>query len=743
MTEPTVALAGPTPRRRRLLVVEWLVFVLAYAQIASVGATFALATISNIFSMAFGTLLVIRRPENRIGTVMTVTAWGWVTVSSADVAAERLVESGSTAAAGWVALVAMLATVPLLWLTNAVLWLIFPDGWPATAGAARLLTWSGWYLVVPLSIGVLATPQVLGPGAPTVDHPFLDSSTSDTFGQIWILTAAATFLVGLVAVGLLFARVRRVGPVERRQIIVVATGVLVYFALIVFNAFVHPLGSADERAFLLLDGLAGAVLVVAFGIAIVRYRLFEIGRIVRRSVVFGGLAALIAAIYVAIVVGVGAYYGDDADLVLSIVATVAVALAFQPARRALEGWASRLVYGTRAAPQEVLSRFARHSFELSDEELLARLPELVAQGTSARRATVWVRTDEGFRAISTWPDVEQEPMPESIDADGATFEVPGADRSVPVFQDGELLGGVSVDKQPGEPISPAESALLDDLAGALGVAMRNARLADDMRQQLATLEASRERLLTAGDDARRSLEWSLDSGPQQWLAALKVKLEPVRVQAERLGADRVANLLAALEPETELAIQSIRRFAAGVYPPELESHGLAPAIRSCADTMPYELTVRVDTDTAGRFDRDVESAVYFTVLEALQNVAKHADATHVAVDIASTPQELTFEVRDDGVGFDIEDDRSESGMGLAGMSDRLDIVGGRLAMASSPGFGTTVSGHVPLDHPVDASTDDVTTDDVTTHDVTTDDDLARSIPARVASADARLDVPTA
>lgn len=733
MTAITTAPTTLTRRRRLLLVVEWLVFAVAYAQVVSAGASFALFAVGNVVFLAFGTLVVVRLPRNPIGTMMTVTGWGWMVAISVDVGAERLADSGSATLAGWIALVTMVATVPLLWFNAVAIWLLFPDGRPPTYLAGRILRWSAWFLVLPVVIGVFATPRVLGPGVEPAPHPFVDPSVAEAAEFAWFLCTLVVFVVGFVAIALLLGRLRGAEPIERRQILVVVIGVVVYFVVLIVSGVVQPMDGDDDRSHLVADAVANGVLATALAVAIARYRLFEVGRIVRRSVVFGGLAAMIAAIYVAVVVGVGAYYGDDADLVLSIVATVAVALVFQPARRGLEGWANRLVYGPRAEPQEVLSRFARRSMELSDEELLARLPELVAQGTSARRATVWVRTDEGFRAISTWPDGGHGPIWETPDADRATFEVPGADRSVPVFQDGELLGGVSVDKEPGEPISPAESALLDDLAGALGVAMRNARLADDLRVELAALEASRERLLTAGDDARRSLEWSLDSGPQQRLVALKVKLGPVRVQAERLGAERVAKLLAALEPETEMAIQSIRRFAAGVYPPELESDGLATAIRACADTMPYELTVRVDTDAACRFDRDIESAVYFTVLESLQNAAKHADATHVAVEIASTPDELTFEVRDDGVGFDIAADRSASGAGLVGMTDRLDIIGGRLTMASTPGVGTTVSGHVPLVRPVDASNDALTTDD----------DLDRSMPARVALADARLDVMTA
>lgn len=681
---------------RRVLVGAWVAFVVAYGHIALAGVSYGLATIANLSGLGIGTVLTVRLPTNRIGSILATTAAGWTVATSADIGAERLVEAGATTAAGWIALVAMVATVPLLWLSNVALWLLFPDGRPATPRAARLLRWSAWYLVVPVTLGVFATPTVLGPGAPSVPHPFLDPSTSQTMEGPWILTTAVTFLLGFVAIAMLIARVRRADPLERRQLLVVGFGVAANLLLLLFNGFTQPFGGAEERAFLVVDAFAGAVLSIAIGVAVVRYRLFDLGRIFRRSIVYGGLAAVIAVVYITVVVVVGAWYGDGADIALSIVATVAAALVFQPARRALERWANRIVYGHRAEPQEVLARFARRAGQRPDEELLDRLPELVAQGTSARRVTVWVRSDDGFRAGAVWP---ADAAPRDLPAGGDGFDDLTATRSLPVFHEGELLGGLSVDADPGEDFTRAELALLDDVASALGVAMRNVRLADDLRRQVAALEASRQRLLTAADDARRDLEWSLDSGPLQRLVALKVKLEPVRLRAERLGAGDAVRVLAALESETEQAIGSIRRFAAGVYPPELESEGLAAAIRAHGAAAPFRLTFSEERPAARsdrRVGREIESAVYFTILEALQNAAKHAAAEAVTVTVRRTDGELSFEIADDGAGFEPEANGVGGGAGLVGMADRLDTVGGRLTVESRPGAGTTVSGRVPL-----------------------------------------------
>ena len=149
---------------------------------------------------------------------------------------------------------------------------------------------------------------------------------------------------------------------------------------------------------------------LAVGVAIMRYRLYEIDRIISRSVTYGGLAVFIGGVYIAIVVGLGQLFGGDTGFGLSIVATVVVALAFQPVRRNVSKWANRLVYGERATPHEILVRFSHRSSELSDEELMERVPQLIVDGTGARAASLWITSDDGFRSVSSWPSDTSRPV---------------------------------------------------------------------------------------------------------------------------------------------------------------------------------------------------------------------------------------------------------------------------------------------------------------------------------------------
>jgi signal transduction histidine kinase len=224
------------------------------------------------------------------------------------------------------------------------------------------------------------------------------------------------------------------------------------------------------------------------------------------------------------------------------------------------------------------------------------------------------------------------------------------------------------------------------------LAVRNANLTGQLRAQVAELEASRERVLAAADAARRGLENTLDSGPQQQLVALKVKLGPTRKRAEQQGAMKTAGLLAQLEIDAGDAIKAVRDFAGGIYPPLLEAEGLTVAIGQQARKAPIPVTVH--GDGLERYSREIEAAVYFSVLEALQNAVKYADAASATVTLGATNGSLTFEISDDGRGFDVA--AAEAGAGLAGMKDRLDTVGGQVTVDSTPGSGTLVAGLVPI-----------------------------------------------
>jgi len=204
------------------------------------------------------------------------------------------------------------------------------------------------------------------------------------------------------------------------------------------------------------------------------------------------------------------------------------------------------------------------------------------------------------------------------------------------------------------------------------------------------LRASRQRMVTAGDEARRRLERNLHDGAQQQLVALKVRLG----LAERMVAKGmpIDDLLRQLGADTDDAIDTLRDLARGIYPPLLAAEGLAAAL--VAQARKAVLPVTVEAQQIGRYDQATEAAIYFCCLEALQNIAKYANATEVRIRLEVVGTDLLFSVTDDGDGFDLES--TSMGAGLTNMTDRIDALGGTLSVQSAPGVGTTISGRLPI-----------------------------------------------
>jgi signal transduction histidine kinase len=425
----------------------------------------------------------------------------------------------------------------------------------------------------------------------------------------------------------------------------------------------------------------------------VKYRLYDIDVFISRALVYGSLAVFITAVYVGIAVGIGTVVGSGGkpNLGLSILATAIVAVGFQPVRERLQRVANRLVYGKRATPYEVLSHFSERVAEsYASEDVLPRMARVLQEGTGAESATVWLRASEELRPAASFPDLValHQPVPMR---NGTLPAFPDATRSVAVRHQGEVLGALTVSKRRGEALSPIEQKLVDDLAHQAGLVLKNVGLTADLQARLVDLRASRQRLVAAQDDERRRLERNLHDGAQQHLVALKVKLGLAEIL---LGRDeqRAYATLGQLKDDADEALETLRDLARGIYPPLLADRGLPTALT--AQARKATLPVTIEADGVGRYSQDTEAALYFCILEALQNIQKYAQASSAVVRLHEDGDQLSVEVVDDGRGFDVA--TTSRGNGLTNMEDRLDALGGTLHIASSPGEGTTLRATIPV-----------------------------------------------
>lgn len=627
--------------------------------------------------------MIARQPRN--AAVWTLAASAFAGLYTAGLAlAASLVEDDSSVALGagfvpaelpteaaWVMVATVSASAlgffPLL--TFGLL--LFPDG--------RLPSprWRGiaWLAAVGIGLAVIANAWNYRPESLSTD------SMLETVGDLAIGVAAASSLAALIV------RFRHSTGATRQQFKWIAWGASLLVPVIVVDQSTVIDGTPYETYTPLAILATGLVMVVAYAVAVGKYRLYDIDVVVSRTVVYGSLAVFITGAYVGVVVGLGGLLGAERSSPLPAVgATALVAFAFEPLRRRLQRLANRLVYGTRATPYEVLSDFSRR-ITATDSALLDQVTHSLADGTTATEAAVWVTTDGALTRAAVWPPLDD---PAAVEASDVT-EIPDADVATPVTHDGELLGALTLTAPRGQDLRPPDLQLVDQVASGLGLALRNLQLSEDLQRQVAELGRSRQRIVAVQDETRRRLERELHDGIQQRLVAIKVRLGLARPQAEVAHLSEVTELLDGVAADTDRAIDSLREFARGIYPPLLEADGLGPALASQVQRLPIPVTVHAAG--VNRQPAPVEAAVYFCVLEALQNVVKHAEASSAHVALHQTDHDLTFEVTDDGKGFDPQ--TATTGSGLANLTDRLDALDGSLQMISAPGQGTTLRGLIP------------------------------------------------
>ena len=635
-----------------------------------------------IFLLAFstvGALIAARQPGNAIGWVFIGTGLAWAVLGAADGYAAYALSTGGEAslaarAADWVNI---WFYGPGIFVPVTLLLLLFPDG-RVPSPRWRPVLW----LAVFGNAGVFIA-SAFDPSTETIDARFL---TSNPFGvqaldpvlsAIVPLAYVAAIVAVIAAPVAMVMRFRGAHGDERRQLQWLAyAGILVVLAIagtiVVGSITGWTADSLGERIGEATILTSLALLPIAAGIGILRYRLYDIDVVINKTVVYGLLATVVTVIYVAIVVGIGTLVGSTGSAFLSAVAAAIVALLFQPLRRRAQHFANRIVYGDRATPYEVLSGFSeRLADTYSVDDVLPRLARVLGEGIGAERISIQLRTGERIAPIASWPQGDAAPV-----SNVRAFEV---------RHQGDLLGEIHIVLPANEAMDAGQERLAADVAAQAGLVLRNAALVADLRD-------SRRRIVAAQDERGRKLERNIHDGAQQQLVALAVKLGLVE-RLMRTDAAAAEAMVAEAKVEANDALENLRDLARGIYPPLLADQGLAAALRSQARKA--AIPVEVEPDGIGRYPAETEAAVYFSCLEALQNVAKYADASTATVRLAQSNGSLTFEVVDDGKGFDPE--AAERGSGLQGIADRLAALGGRLEVRSALGSGTTLIGTLPAE----------------------------------------------
>jgi signal transduction histidine kinase len=448
------------------------------------------------------------------------------------------------------------------------------------------------------------------------------------------------------------------------------------------------------------------------------------GRVFVHALSAAGSSAVVAAIYLLFVLGLGKAPANSADreiLGLSILAAAVAAIGYLPARTRLAAFATTFVYGTRGAPDEALRTFgSRMTRAVAMDELLLQLAESLRKTMGLACAEIYTCAGGVLDRTVSVPDAgpksivladRERPVVARAGVSGSAWAsvwlpalLSGREqaqlRVAPISHAGELLGLIVVERPSrADAFTAEDDRVLTELARQAGLAFHNASLdsalqatLDALRRQADELRESRARIVASGDAERRRVERDLHDGAQQHLVALAISLRLARdiVADDPAGAGEMLNQMA---DDVQLTIKELRELAHGIYPPLLADNGLGDALRAAASRHP--LTVRVEVaDDVGRYSAEVEAAIYFSCLEALQNAAKHAGGAAVDLRLWTESGGLLFSVADDGPGFDPA--AARGGHGFVNMADRLGAIGGTIRWDSRPGHGAKISGSVPL-----------------------------------------------
>lgn len=643
--------------------------VVGYSTVGAILASRARGNVIGWLMMGIGLAFALTGVTSEYGTYAFETHPGAVPLGSFAALLSEIL---------WLPIIVSICLLAALYPTGRVptpRWRFLP---PATVAFIALFVVG--YSLAPTALEDAGLP-------PAVKNPLGVDALEPLADIVGVTAGIGLLVIAPLSLAALVLRYRRSPGEERQQIrwlayVAGTTAALIVTSLLIALLVGETFGETvlAQAFFLATFSMIGIGIPVAMGVAVLRYRLYDLDVVVKKTVLYATVAALLTAVFVVAAIVIGSLAGTSDTA--AVVAAAVIGVSFWPALRVARRIADRVVYGGRATPYEILSEFStRVGSAYESDDVLPRMARILRDAVGARRATVWLRVGDELRPAALSPSGD---APRAISLTGDVLPSLAPDAAVEVRDRAELLGALAVSLPANDPMNPSKERLVRDLASQAGLVLRNVRLIEELR-------ASRERIVSAQDQRARKLERNIHDGAQQQLVALSVKIRLADSLMDRDPA-KAHELLTQLQTETTEALDTLRDLARGIYPPLLQDKGLAAALD--AQARRSSVPVRVSPNGIGRFPQEIEATVYFCVLEALNNVAKYASATEVDVELRHDGDELVFAVRDDGVGFDPT--TVKRGTGLQGMTDRVDAIGGSFDIKSGPDGGTTVEGRVPV-----------------------------------------------
>lgn len=667
-----------------LLVMTGLVISILALIVSGRGVTFSHQFFTPLLTTTYcvvGALVASRHPRNPIGWIFcTIGFLSALNMLAAGYALySELVNSAlpGAALARWFSI--------WIWIPSALLpitftLLLFPDG------KVLSVRWRPVALAAGLSIATYTFCMAFYPGSLEemgipASNPYGIPGSAGVM-KVLVTVAAPLLLVGIFgSIASIVVRFRHAVGIERAQLkgLAVAGVIVVVGNLLGSIPWLIWTGNPMTRELsIIATDITLVSIVIATGIAILRYRLWDIHILINRALVYGLLTSLIVALYVIIVGALGSLLQTGGSLSVSLLGTGIIAISFQPLRERLQRGVNRLMYGERDDPYAVLGRLSeRLEVVVASQSVLPTIVETVADALKLPYAAIALKDGEQVSIAA-----------EYLRPSTAEPRKVGEVEILPLVYQMEIIGQlILAPRSPGESFSQADKQLLETIARQAGVAAHNLRLTQD-------LQRSRERLVTTREEERRRLRRDLHDGLGPVLAAMSFKLDAIHNLADR-DAGMVQKMAAEIKAQMQEALADIRRIAYDLRPPALDELGLVGALKAhiTSQNQLQRLQITLEApENPPPLPAAVEVAAYRIALEALTNVSRHAGAHHCYVRL-SLPDDLCLEILDDGCGLP---GGIQVGVGLISMRERAEELGGRCIAETLPQGGAGIKARLPL-----------------------------------------------
>jgi signal transduction histidine kinase len=647
---------------------------------ASFAEGFPVIPLGVLLTALLGALILGRHPRHRIGWLLSVAAAGTSLNFAASAYGYRALTSpgsGQVALGQWAVWVSQFFGASYALAFTCALFLLVPDGrlasrrWRPVMALliASYVLWAG-VLLIGVAPQQVRSPDRIHPGPVAGD-------------LLELSTLMLVLSIGAAAVGLVL-RLHRSAGVRRQQLRwIMASATLLAMGLVVLLGY-QIAGGPGEPWYVSIPLFLGYTSVPVFtGIAVLRYRLYDLDVIISRAVLLALLATFVTVGYIAVVVVIGAALGDQVAgrFWPSLVALLLVALAFQPLRQRVLRLADRLVYGPRAVPYEALAEFSRQlGRSLAPSDLLPALAKAVAHSVGAAQVRVNLHVPGTTDRSAAWPGrADWTPQ----------IELDVCDRD-------ESLGRIGLSMPPGHGLRPAERRLLQDFVAQAGVAFRNLRLdaelqarVEQLAHQSAELAASRRRLLSARDDERQRIAGLIEREVLAQLRPIPAAIDSVDIANAVLADEHLDRL----EIATGTALAALRELTRGLFPLVLTRQGLVPALRAhlgrAGPTVVLDVAPALEHQ---RLAERTETAAYFCAVALLARLGDTPARIELALDGGCLVLEATGTAREPG------------GVDESAIADRAEAAGGRVTVerGAQGRFRARIEFPVPLAHVSDA-----------------------------------------